>query len=110
MDLDKENINMTKISIKQIRCSNHISREAVARCPKCEKDYCRECVTEYKEQMLCINCLSVASEEIALKPSYMGLIILTIIFIISFIIMWLIFYWLGEFFSGADTFHNQLRF
>ncbi len=97
-------------SFKQIRCSNHISREAVARCPKCSNDFCRECVTEYKEQMLCINCLDILTQENNLKPSYLGIFLLLILFIISFAILWLIFYWTGEFFSGADTFHHQIKF
>ncbi|MBT8374528.1 MAG: rhomboid family protein, partial [Deltaproteobacteria bacterium] len=28
------------------RCNNHGQREAVARCPKCRRYFCRECITE----------------------------------------------------------------
>ncbi len=50
---------MTRISglLRDKRCSNHAEREAVARCPRCGRDFCRECVTEHHARMLCANCL-----------------------------------------------------
>ncbi|MEJ2037589.1 MAG: hypothetical protein P8X55_01460 [Desulfosarcinaceae bacterium] len=38
-------------------CFNHYQREAVVRCPGCGRYYCRECVTEHDERMLCSHCL-----------------------------------------------------
>lgn len=43
--------------LTQSRCFQHISREAVARCPECERFYCRECVTEHDGRMICRPCL-----------------------------------------------------
>lgn len=46
------------------RCFNHALREAVARCPECSRSYCRECVTEHEDRVLCAACLSrVAARE-----------------------------------------------
>ena len=39
------------------RCRNHAEREAVARCPGCGHHFCRECVTEHDDRILCAACL-----------------------------------------------------
>jgi hypothetical protein len=39
------------------RCFNHMLREAVARCPECRRYFCRECVTEHEDKVLCAACL-----------------------------------------------------
>jgi hypothetical protein len=48
--------------ITQQRCLNHMLREAVARCPECSRFFCRECITEHEDKVLC------ASFENGLKP------------------------------------------
>lgn len=44
-------------NLTQQRCFNHANREAVARCPECRKFYCRECVTEHDDRVICAACL-----------------------------------------------------
>lgn len=39
------------------RCFNHAGREAVARCPSCRRHFCRECVVEHDDQLVCAACL-----------------------------------------------------
>jgi hypothetical protein len=39
------------------RCFNHSLREAAARCPECGRFYCRECITEHDDRVLCAACL-----------------------------------------------------
>ena len=39
------------------RCLNHPNREAAARCPQCGRFFCRECVTEHENRVLCASCL-----------------------------------------------------
>jgi len=39
------------------RCFNHAMREAVARCPECTQFFCRECITEHDDRVLCTACL-----------------------------------------------------
>ena len=39
------------------RCFNHAAREAAARCPECHRFYCRECITEHEDRVLCAACL-----------------------------------------------------
>ena len=44
-------------SLVQHRCSVHPAREASARCPSCRQFFCRECVTEHDDRLLCAACL-----------------------------------------------------
>ncbi len=44
-------------SLSEQRCFNHAAREAVARCPECHRYYCRECVVEHEDRVLCAACL-----------------------------------------------------
>ena len=44
-------------AIRQQRCHNHAGREAIARCPSCGNFFCRECITEHDERILCAGCL-----------------------------------------------------
>jgi hypothetical protein len=39
------------------RCLHHSEREAVARCPECARFFCRECIAEHEERVVCAGCL-----------------------------------------------------
>src|SRR5580700_7462209 len=39
------------------RCLHHPEREAVARCPECERFFCRECIAEHDDRVICASCL-----------------------------------------------------
>ena len=45
-------------TLAQQRCFNHALREAAARCPSCRQHFCRECVTEHDDRMICAACLA----------------------------------------------------
>lgn len=45
------------------RCFNHGLREAAARCPSCKRFYCRECVVEHDDRLVCSSCLKKAATE-----------------------------------------------
>ncbi len=49
------------IPLRQQRCSNHPQREASARCPECTHYFCRECITEHDDRVLCASCLAKLS-------------------------------------------------
>jgi len=81
------------------RCSNHPSREAVARCPICQKFYCRECITEHDGKMLCKYCLEskIESQKNDKKSSlFLKQVIIVILFISSFALSWFLFAMLGK--------------
>jgi len=60
-----------KISVAQ-RCAYHRMREAVARCPECQRFFCRECVSEHEDRVLCASCLSSALRVEQPKRSRIG--------------------------------------
>lgn len=39
------------------RCFRHAAREAVARCGECRRFFCRECITEHDDRLICAACL-----------------------------------------------------
>lgn len=45
----------------QHRCWNHQEREASCRCPRCQRSFCRECVTEHESLLLCATCLQAVA-------------------------------------------------
>gem|GEM_PF-981684 len=78
------------------RCYNHPSREAVALCPRCQRFFCRECVTEHESQMICALCLASLQAR-SQKPSreIFPVIGKAFLCVASFILTWLIFYSFG---------------
>ena len=44
-------------NLHQRQCLNHAAREAVARCPECGQFYCRECIAEHEDRVICAACL-----------------------------------------------------
>ncbi|MFN7139481.1 MAG: rhomboid family protein, partial [Limisphaerales bacterium] len=44
-------------NLTQQHCLNHFTREAAARCPECKQFFCRECITEHDDRVICAGCL-----------------------------------------------------
>ena len=44
--------------LHQQRCFHHASREAAARCLECQRFFCRECITEHDDRVICTACLA----------------------------------------------------
>ena len=62
-------------SLVQQRCLNHAAREAVARCPECRQFFCRECITEHDDRVICANCLKkLARVRLFKKPAFAWLV------------------------------------
>lgn len=57
------------------RCFNHAAREAVARCPECRQHFCRECITEHDDRVICAACLKkLARVPLRQRPAFAGLL------------------------------------
>ena len=56
-------------SLSSLRCFNHGTREAAARCPTCERFYCRECISEYDGAAICAGCLATKAAPKETKSS-----------------------------------------
>ncbi|NQT92245.1 MAG: rhomboid family protein [Lentisphaerae bacterium] len=82
--------------ISRQKCSNHPGREAVARCPVCERFFCRECVTEHEDRVICARCLARQSRARARSESPIGSLFLAIRVASATLVLCLLFYYLGQ--------------
>lgn len=82
--------------LSQQRCLNHALREAVARCPECGHFYCRECVTDHDDRIICASCLKklVAAGRHARFP--IASFRLLAQSLAGIVIIWLFFYLIGS--------------
>ncbi len=97
---------MTNLHLRQ--CLNHDTREAVARCPECGNFYCRECIVEHEDRVLCAACLRkmLRTPEQQRSPLVAWLARVTA-FGFSLMIGWLAFYLVGKILLSIPTsFHD----
>ncbi len=78
------------------KCHNHENREAVAQCPECEKFFCRECITEYDDRILCTRCLDKIIHASKIKTSRLSTLFRSTGALFGILILWLAFYYLGR--------------
>jgi len=83
------------MSVAQERCFNHASREAVARCPECGRTFCRECVSEHDDRVICAFCLKRLSKKEGRPSRLVGLVRLAQI-LVGVLLLWSSFYLLGK--------------
>jgi len=77
------------------RCFNHAGREAVARCPECHQFFCRECVTEHDDRMVCAVCLKkLAHRPLTRRPAFLRVLRLAQC-VLAILIAWFFFFCLG---------------
>lgn len=89
-------------------CFNHQRREAVVRCPDCRRYFCRECVTEHRHRMLCVQCLKQLTHgsDRGAKIWMRGFLILAQ-GAFGFVLLWYVFYLVGlTLLSIPHTFHE----
>ncbi len=95
--------------ISRKKCFHHGKREAVARCPDCGRYFCRECITEHENRVLCADCL-VQKETTKKKTHFLsrlGIVTKTLQFLIAFVFIWMIFFYFGQFLISLPTsFHE----
>ena len=79
-------------------CYHHNEREAAARCPACRHFFCRECVTEHDDRMLCSACLSRISGGAAGLIGARGVerLAFTLQGLFGFGLLWYLFFLLGR--------------
>lgn len=78
------------------RCFNHALREAAARCPECQRFYCRECITEHEDRVLCAECLkNLARIAPPQRGTFRGIVRGSQL-ACGILVAWLLFYWLGD--------------
>ncbi len=81
--------------IETRRCFNHAEREAAARCLACGRFFCRECVTEHEDRVLCAAC--IAGQSAGPHGTGRSFRNLKALFLIGFgfTVLFLVFYYAG---------------
>ncbi len=83
--------------LHQRHCLNHETREAVARCPECGHFYCRECIAEHDDRIMCAACLRKLlrppEKPARAVPARLARLAA---FGFSLMIGWMAFYWMGK--------------
>jgi hypothetical protein len=83
-------------SLAYQRCLNHAEREAVARCPECGQFFCRECITEHEDRVVCTACL----KKLARVPLTQRPVFATVLRLcqcgLGILIVWFFFFVIGE--------------
>ena len=89
------------------RCFNHSLREAAARCPNCGHFYCRECITEHDDRIICAACLrKVVNPAFRQRRGFVGAL-RTLQCLAGLFIAWLFFHLAGQALLSIDpAFHE----
>jgi len=78
------------------RCFNHAQREAVARCPQCRSFFCRECITEHDDRVICAACLAKLVRKSALPRRTFARLLHAFQCLVGIMLVWFVFYMIGE--------------
>jgi len=78
------------------RCFNHAAREAVARCPACGHYFCRECITEHDDRVICAACLRKLARVPLLQRRGLAGVIRFCQCLLGLVLAWFFFYLVGE--------------
>jgi uncharacterized paraquat-inducible protein A len=84
-----------KVSVAQ-RCVHHPAREAVACCPECGRFFCRECVSEHDDRVLCARCLARVIDAASGKRSRFAQLLRCFAALLSILIAWWFFDLIGR--------------
>lgn len=85
---------MTRLT--QQRCRHHSGREAVARCPACGEHFCRECITEHDDRVICAACLQRLVAPTAKRPARLRLLRSLLLAALGVLTAWICFYAAGR--------------
>jgi hypothetical protein len=89
------------------RCFNHATREAVARCPSCGQTFCRECITEHDDRVICAACLQKLARVPLLKRRGFTMALQLGQWLMGVVMCWFFFYTIGEILlSLPSSFHE----
>ncbi|HEX5398356.1 MAG TPA: rhomboid family protein [Verrucomicrobiae bacterium] len=94
-------------SLADQRCFNHAAREAVARCPECKQFFCRECITEHEDRVVCTACLRQLTHQPLVKRVALAPLFRLAQCALGLLVVWYFFFLIGEgLLKLPDSFHN----
>jgi hypothetical protein len=89
------------------RCFIHGQREAAVRCPECQRFFCRECVTEHDDRLLCASCLKKTLAGPAASRARLRVLVRLAACAGGFFVAWMFFYFMGRTLLSIPTsFHE----
>jgi hypothetical protein len=89
------------------RCLNHEFREAVACCPECRRFFCRECITEHEDRVICAACLRKLAQTRAPRRFHWAGLLVIFECLAGLLTAWLFFYMAGRSLQAMpDSFHE----
>jgi hypothetical protein len=95
------------MNLHERQCLHHAEREAVARCPECRQFFCRECVAEHDDRVVCAACLRKILRLPERKKTSFAPLARVVAVSFSWFTAWLAFYWLGKILLRIPTkFHD----
>jgi hypothetical protein len=83
-------------SLTQQRCHNHLTREAAGRCPECGRTYCRECLTEHEDRVVCAICLLKQAAPERLKRRNTSVTVAISLSFLGMLTAWVFFFSMGR--------------
>jgi hypothetical protein len=94
--------------LNQQHCFHHGTREAAVCCPECRRLFCRECVTEHDDRMLCRDCLSrLADKKKKSTGRWRYLLAISMQGLSGFLLLWYLFFCVGQLLLAIPTsFHE----
>lgn len=78
------------------RCFHHEFREAASRCPVCLRYFCRECVTEHQDRVLCTECLKKTVARGEEHATVLRRLLQALLPVAGLLMAWLFFYAIGR--------------
>lgn len=97
---------MTSLAVQ--RCLHHPAREAVARCPECRQYFCRECITEHDDRVICSACLRKLTAKVETRRRDFAPAWRTSAAVTGLLIAWVFFFLVGRFLVNIPAkFHES---
>ncbi|HKW30034.1 MAG TPA: rhomboid family protein [Verrucomicrobiae bacterium] len=94
-------------TLAQQRCFNHVGREAVARCPECGQCFCRECITEHDDRVVCAVCLKKLTRQPLARHITFTWFLRLVQCAFGVLMAWFFFFLIGEsLLRLPDSFHE----
>jgi hypothetical protein len=84
------------MNLAEQHCFHHAQREAAARCPECRRFFCRECVTEHEDRVVCAACLKVLTAARSGGKVSIVWLVRTLQLVWGLLVALVFFYWLGQ--------------
>ncbi len=94
----------------QLRCFNHAQREAAARCLGCARFFCRECVSEHKNRLLCAQCIAEEAQRgQQARRNFLAPFRPALRLMLGLLLAWSAFYFMGKaLIAVPSAFHDGL--